>query len=425
MKAYQIFAMTFLVLASLITVITGCKYDAAAPLWDKPPATTIAAIIDSVSPARATPGVNIITIYGKNFTGAYDTSTVHSFTGQDTSIVYNGVYFDKVPADIVEVSSTVLKVRRPNIATDSCAVQVTPDIALTGDKFGPYKIDPVLVQSSAYALNTELTIVVVDQDENFIVIERNSKNVSKVSPSGVKTKIDSLRTDVPMDAKISPLDNNLLYMTGKIPAGNKVIRRMNLTTGSVESWKTLPSTMSGQGARFCDFDKDGNFYTGGKTGGLIVVSTQGQVTTTKYYTNDEIFAIRVYDGYVYVASRLSSSISDPIKIWRHTVDASGTVGPQLPVLDMGTTGVFSGRLIRNISFSLDGTIYIGTNSTNPILVVTPQGVDYFYKGIIPTCSKYFSSWGNGTNLYLIAGDGTSANQYVVCKIDMGAKVGAR
>jgi len=70
-------------------------------------------------------------------------------------------------------------------------------------------------------------------------------------------------------------------------------------------------------------------------------------------------------------------------------------------------------------------MYIGANSSDPLLVVTPQGVDYFYKSIIPACSKYFSSWGNGTNLYLIAGDGTSGNEYVICKIDMGITVGAR
>jgi hypothetical protein len=444
MKAYSFYALIFLFLASLITLLIGCEYDVTEPLWDKPPATTAIAVIDSIVPAQAAAGVNIITIYGKNLTGSLDSTFLHTFAGRDTAIVYNGVYFDKSPATIVAASSTSIKVRRPNMTSDSIVVQVTPNLAYMGAKTSPYKIDPVIEKTGKFLTNVELSVIAVDNTENYYVLEKFSgisrTPLYKVTPSG-KTLVDTLKalTISPADAKISPLDG-LLYMTGQSPLKPfNIIRRVNLATGSVEnSWKTGVTT---RGVTFFDFDANGNIYAGGyyipgqggagTSSGLVVVTPAGVLTITSYYatTNDVIQAICVYQGYVYVAYKTGAA---PVKIARHTVDAGGNVGAPDVILDLSTTGsAFSSKIIRQISFASDGTMYLGTNSTlpDPMLVVTPIGVipqevDYFYKNIIPICGKYSACWGTGTILYVIVGNGGSV-EYDIYKIDMGVTVGAR
>jgi hypothetical protein len=420
MKAYRFFTMTLLVLWSLIMSITGCKYEPTEPLWKSSPATATAASIDSVVPAQALPGVNIITIYGKNLAGALDTSKVPLTDTTNNVFVYNGVFFNTTNADIVSVSSTVLKVRRPNMVTDSSWVKVVPDATLTGSQFGPYKISAVVEKSAAYlaADNVELSTIVIDNAENLYVLQRTLKHVYKITPSGLKTKVDSLRTAVPIDARISPVDG-LMYMTGTaLIANNRQIRTFDLTTGTTNTnWITLTI-----GVRRFDFDVNGNIYAGGNATGFVSVSPAKVVTTTTYYAAEEILSIRVYHGYVYVASRVGSSGTS--KVYRHLIDASGNVGAQELVLDLGATS-FSIRKIVNLAFSSDGTMYLGTNTSDPILVATSQGVDYFYKSILPTCSKLFFCWGSGTQLHLIGGEGVTGNEYGLYKINMGAPVGAR
>jgi hypothetical protein len=440
MKAYSFYALIFLFLASLITLLIGCEYDVTEPLWYKPPTSTAIAIIDSIVPAQAPPGVNIITIYGKNLTGSLDTSYFQNFTGRDTAIAYNGIYFDKLPVTIVKVSSTSVKVRRPNISGDSIVVKVAPNIAYVGAKTGPYKVDPVMEKTDYFLTNVELNVVAVDNAENLYVLERDSRVLSKFDSSGVKTRTDTLfrtLTSAPQDGKISPLDG-MLYVTGNVPLRPNVsIRRVNLTNGTVNNnWVQLAA---GRGVTYCDFDANGNLYVGGynTTGpqysGLIVVTPAGAagVTYTPYYTSAFITSICVYQGWVYVASKVG--LMSPETITRHQIlDANGSVGStEETILDMSTLGSsLSTRTIRQISFASDGTIYLGSTTSDPMLVVTPmtvipQEVDYFYKGIIPKCTKYSACWGSGTILYLIGGDSFVGNRWDIYKIDMGATVGAR
>jgi hypothetical protein len=419
MNVYRFLPMTFLLFGSLILCITGCKNDVTDPLWKSPPATTTIATIDSLVPAQALPGVSIITIYGKNLSGVLDTSKIPLTDTTNNVFVYNGVYFNSTNADVVSTSSTVLKVRRPNMVTDSCWVKVVPNVALTGSQFGPYKISTVLERSDAYLVadNIELSTVVVDNAENLYVLQRTLKHVYKITPSGIKTKVDSLRTNVPVDAKISPVDG-LMYITGTaLVNNNRQIRTFDLTTGTTNTnWTTLAI-----GVRRFDFDASGNIYAGGNATGFVSVTPAKVVQTTAYYTAENILAIRVYQGYVYVASKVG--VAGASKIYRHSIDASGNVGAQELVLDLGTTA-FSTRTIINIAFSSDGTLYIGTNTSDPMLIATPQGVDFFYKSILPACNKLFFCWGTGTTLYLIGGEGVG-NEYGLYKISMGATVGAR
>jgi hypothetical protein len=219
-----------------------------------------------------------------------------------------------------------------------------------------------------------------------------------------------------MDASIGP-DGNL-YM----PENNRAIDKVELATGTVTRWTQLPS---GKVVKFGDFADNGYFYTGGTRTDLMIVpfDLATTPTTAGFYANDEILAIRYYNGYIYVVSRPSGS-QNPAQIWRHQTDATGKVGAQELVLDMSTTGEFSSRSITAIAFASNGTMYIATDSTNPILIVDPVTgeLDFFYKNILLPYCKHLA-WGNGTYLYMISGDTNLGQEWTVYRVDMGT-VGA-
>ena len=411
MKPCCFLVAVVLFMAALMAIMIGCDFDVTQPRWYQPPTTTAVVTITGIDPVEATPGVNFITIHGTNFTGAIDTVVIHN-ENVDTTFIYNGVYFDKVLADAVEFSATSIKVRRPNLVSNSCIVKVVSNSALLVAKSpAPYRIDAVLQRYGSFLENVVLAVVAVDREENLYVVETGSKYIYKIATDGDKTNIGTA-TRVPTDASIGP-DGNLY-----LPENNRAIDKVEIATGAVTRWTQLPS---GKVVKFGDFGNNGYFYTGGTRTDLVIVPFDLSTTPTSagFYANDEILAIRFCNGYIYVVSRTSGS-QNPAKIWRHLLDATGKVGSQELVLDMSTTGDFSSRMISAIAFSSNGTMYIATDSPDPILVVDPatNNVDFFYKDILPSNCKQFG-WGNGTYLYMISGDTNLGQEWTVYRVDMG------
>lgn len=111
----------------------------------------------------------------------------------------------------------------------------------------------------------------------------------------------------------------------------------------------------------------------------------------------------------------------PAKIWKHQIIAGGNLGAQELVLDMSTAdSAFSSRLIKSITFSSDGTMFIATDNLNPILIFDPASskLDFFYKEILPPFCKYFY-WGTQNYLYMISGNINPAQDRSVYRVDIG------
>lgn len=382
----------FLIIATM-KFFTGCKYDVAEPMWDKEFSGAPIPTITQVNPPQAKPGVNTITIQGEN-------------------LDVNGtmVFFNNIAADVISVSPTKIVVRRPNLVTDSCYIKVVPNQALIVAKYGPFKIDRVIERYGSFIENLALSVIAVDKNENLYVVETDSRNIFKVTPEGQKSVIGKV-TRNPTDARIGPGEK--LYLAGN----NRSIEMIDLNTGEANEWLRLPA---GKAVKFGDFDANGYFYTGGTRTDLVIVSPNLTVTSAGFYSTDEILAIRVFNGYVYIASRQAGT-QNPAKIWRHTIDANGNVGQKELVFDMSANSEFASRLIRAITFSENGTMFIATDSTDPILIFDPETnqIDYFYKSILPPYCKHFY-WGNGSFLYLISGDRVAPQEWTIYRIDMGS-----
>jgi hypothetical protein len=407
MKAYRLFEIATLLLAASMVLMTGCKYDVAEPQWYQPYSEPATPRITGIEPAtEARPGVNTITIRGENFAGVPDT---------------NAVYFDNLIAEIVTTSATSVTVRRPNLpnlsnlVSDTCTVKVVSNKALVVAKYGPYMIDAVFERWGGLRDNIALGALAVDNAENLYVAygDSTTPRILKVTSDGQNMGVVARASRIPTDGRFGR--DGRLYLLGN----NRAIDVVDVQTGTATQWIRLPS---GRIVKVGDFDANGYLYTGGTRSDLVVIAPDSSVKYAGYYGSDEILAVRVYDRYVYVASRVPTSGGAPpapASIWKHQIDDTGSVGPKELVLDMSGTA-FSSRTITAITFDVNGTMYIATDSPDPILIANPVtgGVDYFYKSILPAYCKSFY-WGRGTYLYVLSGNANPAQEWTVYRVDFG------
>lgn len=425
MKSYHLSSGIIFWTAALVTVFTGgCKYDVAEPQWDKPLQISDTVRITGIDPPQATPGYNFITIQGVNFGGAVDTSIVHNVSqNRDSSIIYNGVFFSTLRAEIVDFSSTSIRVRRPNLATDSCTVKVVPNKSLIEAKYGPYRIDAVYEAFGSFVANVALSTATLDNAGNLYIVETTTRYLWKISPTGQKTQVGGATfalnsSRVPTDAKISP-DGKFYYMNGVFP-NTKEIRMVDLNSAAQADslakdslWYTINPAKN---VTCGDFDANGYLYAGGSRSGIVVIRPNRSHRTDGYYATDTILSMRVFNGNLYVALRTG--------IWRHSLSDTSLVGNQELVLDWTNT-VHASLPIRSFSFSSDGSkLYIGTNSQYPIIIanvtslpIPASQVDILYKNILPTYCKQFCF---GNALYMISGNSASPSvTWSVYKVDVG------
>jgi sugar lactone lactonase YvrE len=390
-----------LVIAFLITaLVTGCKYSVTTPIWDQPYTPPPSASISSINPPlEAKGGINTITINGQNLVVNHN-STV--------------VYFDSYTAQIISMTSSTIVVRRPNIASDSATIKVIPRDAYSEGIYNGYKIDKVLNNYGGFLQNVALSVVAVDKNENLYVVETITKNLHKVTPDGTNTVI-ATTTYAPFDGKIGP-DGNL-YLTEK----NRAIDKVDLSANKKSKWTTLPS---GLVAKYCDFGSNNYFYCGGTGTDLIYFPFDLSSTAVQagIYANDDIQAIRFYNGYLYVASQDLTTL-EPTKIWRDQVNADGSLGSRQLVFDLNTIG--NKAVVSGLAFGADGKMYVTTYAAaDPMIIIDPSSnsLDIFYKGILPQYCQGIC-WGNGNYLYMINGNTAGNITWLAYRVDMGRKSG--
>ncbi|MCX6122885.1 MAG: hypothetical protein NTX44_14840 [Ignavibacteriales bacterium] len=407
----NIFYIRTTVIASLLLAMaSGCKYDVAEPLWDSPPVASTEVTITSIDPAQeAAPGVNFITIHGTGFKGALDTTVIHLLNG-DTTNIYKGVYFDNIAANIIECTPTAIKMLRPNLSGDSIRIKIVSDAALVAAKSDPYKIDPVMQRFGSFNDNFQINAIAVDKDENVYVLKGTTPfSVFKITPAGGKTIVGTA-TKEPSDAIIGT-DGKLYYLNSIFP-NTKEIHMVDLQTGIDSTWYTFAPVKN----VICgDFDANGYLYTAGRKSGIQVIRPNRSRRDDGYYATDSVLSMRVFNGYVYAATRKA--------IYRHSITDSSKIGSPELVLDLTNTA-FGPIPLKAFSFSADGSkMYIGTNSQYSILIVdatstpiSPNQVDILYKAILPPYCKQFCF---GDKLYMISGNVTPAVNWIVYKVDVG------
>lgn len=398
MKTSRLIMIVIPLFAASMALLTGCKYDVAEPPYDasefKEPQSK--STISSINPSDVAPGVNYVTINGVNLDLVPDDRIYLEIPGPKVS-----------SPDIIEKNSTIIKIRRPDLVTDMCIVKLVPDSGSVV-RSGSFKIDPVIEPHGSFLENLELRTVSVDNDENVYITEASSFIIWKITPDGEKTIVDTA-SRAPFGAVIGP--GGYLYLLGS----NRIIDRVNLSTGDVSNWNRLSSNRQ---VRVGDFDNDGYMYTGGIRTDLWIVAPDSSSSAAGFYSQDSIIAVKTYNGFVYVA------VTGPNGrfIYRHST-TNGTLGAQELFLNWQASQ-FGSLLFASMAFASDGRMFIGTDAADALVVFDPatNQMDYFYKGILPPYCKGIQ-WGTGNYLYMIGGNTEPAQDWKAYKVDMGSTGG--
>ncbi|MCX7985104.1 MAG: hypothetical protein N3A63_09415 [Bacteroidetes bacterium] len=409
--------------------VPACKYEVAEPLWYREHEELPIPKINSVSPSHATAGVNYITIYGEKLEGALDTMRIYNPT-LDTNMAfsYSAVYFSGTPVDIKNITSNSITVYRPRLVADSCIITIVPRKALVPATYSYGRIEAVASSFGDFVEAIPLSTLAVDNNENLYVCEQNTNwRMWVVSPSNVKRQFTfsgSTTRRIMTDMKIT---NDFKYLCCFSNNSLREIQRVDLSTGATARYTQMPSPRI---VTVGDFDTQGYLYVGGSKTDLCSIPpnppsslTAAQIRTAGTYTTDDILTINVCRvgtvDYVYVAARQSATTL-PIKIYRHQLTGSGTMGQRELVLDLAGTP-FSNRKVTGIHVSSSGKLFLLTDAPNPLLVYDGTSIDYFYKEILPPRGRH-SVWGRSNSLYMVSYDSTTADPaklWNVIKINMG------
>lgn len=385
-----------LLLIIFILQLSSCKnYDEPGLINDPSKTYSPSPKISSVSPANsAMAGVREIIINGENFAA----------NGVDT----NWVFIGGRPAPVKSVTTNKIVVHRPNVNGTGLTVEVVIPTALGLAKVTGYEIEKPVAQFGDFQYeNYPLTAIEFDGQENMYVGTR--RKVLKMTPDGINlTTLASLGS---VYAKITDMklggDGYLYLLVDKI-----TLHRINITTGAQETFADLPDVVD-----YLDFDTNKNIYAC-RSGGIFVLSlaTKNVITTNKYVGID-LNAIRVYNGYVYVASL--------DHIWRNKIlDNLGNLGSNETVLDLTTVPTYSKNEISHFNIGEDGTIYLclrGNLKYSLFVLENDKTITPFYTVDILPHQVDQVIWGSGRHLYLNRGINLPRDSVRIFKMGMDKK----
>jgi len=370
----------YLFLIALIAIHCRCEYDGPIAMYNHKHVVTTPPIISGLDPGSVAPaGSNYLRVIGENF---------------DALPENNFVYFNTVPAEVVNSTTTAITIRRPNQTGDSLTVRVTTLEAIEIGEFGPYKVEPVYAAYGQLAESDEITSVAVDASEN-VYFTQTPRDVFKIQTDGTTTLLGS-SSRVVTDSRVGQGGKLVMLMA------YRRIYAMDLATAEETEWVDV-----GEAVSCGDFDEYGNFYAGGEETDLITIKPDTTFSKLGVYPADTIACVRVCNQYVYLLVKPATpDESNPaVAIWRHKIQsANGNLAARELVLDWAATGAYAGSPVYDFTFSEDGVMFIGTANASPLLTfdLATQEQDIFYKGILPSPVNDLV-WGNGNYIYVAQG----------------------
>ena len=379
-----------------LLMMTGCEYEVAQPQWEKDYTSPQAPEITRVEPPdSAVAGDNYITLYGDNFA---------------SSLEDNHVYFDNVPVDVITGNDTMLTVYRPDLVDDSITIKLNSYEADVVAEFdNPYKVTSVFERYGSFAENAQIAAFCISNDEMYVIMQ-TPVLLYKIDAQGERAFIDTVFVRAPRNIVINP-DNEMVFLSN--------YRRVYKADPSTVDPVVVEWIDAGSGRYIVsgDYDQYGNFYFGGRSTDLRVISSIEDSTgqTTGLYPDNEIFDLTISGDYIYV---LAETSPPEIGVMRHQVHSDGTVDAGDLLLSWADTGEFVELVPNSISMAENGLLYIGIENeegVGTVLSLDPAtgDSDVLYKNILPSYAVNLVS--NDHYLYMLLG----GEEWNILKIDVG------
>ena len=385
-----------LLIGLILIVGIGCEYDDYPdPIWDPDDEGGAAPVITTIDPADvAYDGLTIVTISGENF----------SPTLSENQVTFNGV-IATLDADLSTATDLVLTM--PIIISDASlnamsGVQVM--VAVQGAYEGAvydqdFRVERAVIEWGGFIGEKPEKLpnaIAVDADEN-VFIAGTDKVLYKIDNLGVRTEYGTGLSATTNDLKIGP--GGAAYFA----RNNPYVYRFDAAGGAADRWHRVGSKIA------CfDFNADQNIYCGGKNDSLYFVDVIAETNRGVALAEDYIYtALRVYDGYVYVAGVYDGAdvaVTVMQAIWRHEILADDELGPRELVYDWADAEYSTDQDILSMIVDSDGLFYVGLSEADGPAIITidfaTQAVATFYDAVL-TAPATSLSWGNDNFIYCV------------------------
>ena len=352
-------------------------------IWDEDDQGNASPSISSVEPeGSAFAGIDTLTINGQNFS-------------ENSSA--NLVYFDNMLGNVINATSTSLKVVTPNLVSDSVQIRVAVQGAfLFADHSSLYTLTAAVSDYGPFDQFTDIFSLDLDRDENLIVSMDGS-------PNAEFWIVDTNQDSAVWSGALAKASGMKLGPTGSVYFVNYQRFLYKDEQGTPKENSEIFKRLNGN-ATDLDFDSYGNLFVGGAGSTIDVVDindddglTSG-VTEAKNLDTLDILSLRVLNDYLYV---LTTTVASDQAIYKMQIlDDSGSLGDLELVFDWSS---YTNKLSSALCFTLSeaGDLFVGSDSDDqPLTYIQNGNASGFYSSILTAPISYMA-WGNSNYLYLI------------------------
>ena len=321
------------IISSLIVFffIFRCNEFKEPPLINEPTIDyAVNPVINNVLPAdSAIAGVRQIVIRGDHYLMA---------GGDDTTYVYIGGELAKVRS----INEQEIIIERPRIYGDNMAISVEVPRAL-GVAKADYKVEiPVEPFSDFQYVASALSSFAIAPNGDLYIAA--SRRIYHLTADGINlTEIIYLPSAFRemTDMKLGP--GGYLYIARR----DEELYRLDPNAENPETELYAEFT---EDVNYLDFDENGNIYAGDRDG-IWILNPDKIETFSGYHDDITIKHIRVFNGYVYVASTKA--------IYKNIIlDNMGSLGATEVVVDLSTIKKYSAGDITSFAIDINGMIII-------------------------------------------------------------------
>ena len=351
-------------------------------IWDEDDQGNASPTISSVEPEAAFAGIDTLTISGQNFS-------------ENTS--ENLVYFNNMLGEVINATSTSLRVITPNLVSDSVQIRVAVQGAfLFADHLSLYTLTAAVLDYGPFDQFTDIFSLDLDRDENLIVSLDGT-------PNAEFWIVDTNQDSAVWSGALAKGSGMKLGPTGSVYFVNYQRFLYKDEQGTPKENSEIFKRLNGN-ATDLDFDSYGNLFVGGAGSTIDVVDindddglTSG-VTEAKNLDTLDILSLKVLNNYLYV---LTTTVTSDQAIYKMQIlDDSGSLGDLELVFDWSA---YTNKLSSALCFTLSesGDLFVGADSDDqPLTYIQNGNASGFYSSILTAPISYMA-WGNSNYLYLI------------------------
>ncbi len=385
-KIINFLSVILLIVVSSISIlyINSCSNEIAPSLYDEDKAKGIPAEITAISPTSGYGGVTLITIDGKNFSSQAEN---------------NFVYFGSVKAKVLNATETQLIVEAPVVFGDSLRVKISKTSVELYSNTKLYKLSNAVNDYYQFKSGQEpRRSIASDEFGNiyFSFIEfKSAVGVYKISPDSGLTLFAPKGGETMFSDLKYHSDGYLIGVYGKqaifkIEEGVRPAVFVNTGDRNIK-------------LHTFDFDEERTIWSGGIGGKIVSAKPDKSFKLFEY--EDEISALRVFDGYLYAITGEDNSQN----IVRFPIISADSLGTVEQYFDFSLNSE-DGFIANSLTFSADGQMYITISSLatatdffefEPMMYVnTDRSFGTWYSGLMNSSLSRIT-WSTGTEIFVI------------------------